>query len=48
MRRLAIAALAISCAGCAHGPQGNAWAHYELTGSHDVDPAAAPAPVPPS
>lgn len=46
MRRLAITAL--SCAACAHGPQGNAWAHYELTGSHDVDPAAAPAPVPPS
>jgi hypothetical protein len=26
--------------------QGNAWAHYELTASHDVDPPATDPPVP--
>jgi len=48
MTRAAILpACAIAALGCAHGPQGNAWAHYELTGSHDVDaPAATPPAMP--
>jgi hypothetical protein len=47
------AAAALACAahalGCATTPQGNAWAHYELTASHDVapPPASPPAADPP-
>lgn len=47
------AAIVLACAahalGCADGPAGNAWAHYELTASHDVDPppASPPSPAPP-
>lgn len=43
------AAIALACAapvlGCATTPQGNAWAHYELTASHDVAPPAASPPA---
>jgi len=47
------AAIVMACAahalGCADGPAANAWAHYELTASHDVDPpqASPPSPAPP-
>jgi hypothetical protein len=41
MRRSAIVlAGAVHALGCAHDPSGNAWAHYELTAIHDVDPPA--------
>lgn len=40
--------ICIAATGCARGPHGNAWAHYELTASHDVDPPAAPAPTAPA
>jgi hypothetical protein len=45
MTRIAILLTCVLyAAGCAHGPKGNAWAHYELTASHDVDPPVASSP----
>jgi hypothetical protein len=49
MRPAIVAAGALHALGCAHDPSGNAWAHYELTAIHDVDPppTAEPAGEPP-
>ena len=49
MRRASIVAIVVACAvhasGCAHDPSGNAWAHYELTAIHDVDPPSVAGPA---
>jgi hypothetical protein len=45
MTRAAILVLgAIHAVGCARIPTGNAWAHYELTASHDADPRPTSSP----